>query len=221
MSSWKTRLLLVLTSVLLLSGSAATAAERASDFKITKAQFTQQKPEIKIAYPQLSGLPDAAVQKKLNHLFRKAAQYQPQPDSRPLVTYINEYKITLRHGSILNVLYDNYEFTGGAHGMSHRKSLLLNLQDGTRYALKDLFQPGVDYVTEISDVIKQQDKTHVLDTFHPFEKIDPDEGFFLTPEYLVIYFPPIKYTPYYMSFQNFQIPYAKLSNILKPEWRLS
>ncbi|WP_198299737.1 DUF3298 and DUF4163 domain-containing protein [Tumebacillus avium] len=215
MNSWKSRLLLFAVSFMLLGGTALAEL----DVQIINKQYTEQKPEIKISYPELSGLPDLAVQAKLNELFRQEAQYQPQPDSRPLVTYINEYKVTLREKAFLNVLYDNYEFTGGAHGMQHRKSLLVNLKDGTRYALKDLFLPGADYVTAISDIIKEQDAKNVLDTFQPFEKIDLDEGFYLTPEHLVIYFPPIKYTPYYMGFQEFKIPYAKLNDILKPEWR--
>lgn len=197
--------------------STATDAFQWEQIKIIHKEITEKKPEQKVAYPQLSGLPNAGVQQRINALLREKAAYQPEADSRPLISYANEYRVTLQSGSILNILYKNYAFTGGAHGMPHQTSLLLDLTDGKRYALKDLFQPGADYQQTISQIIKQQDKDHQLDTFQPFVKIDPNESFYLTPDSLVIFFPPYKYTPYYFGFPEFKIPYRQLSGILKAD----
>ena len=82
--------------------------------------------------------------------------------------------------------------------------------------LSDLFQPGSDYIERISAMIKEQIEQQEIPLLRPFERIGPNEGYYLESENLVIYFQTYDYTPYYIGIPEFRIPYTAIADILAP-----
>ena len=94
--------------------------------------------------------------------------------------------------------------------------------------LKDLFQEGSDYVTVISDIIKEQMKQQMaedenvyywledeIDEWN-FKQIKEDQNFYINDkENLVISFDEYEVAPGYMGAVSFEIPREELTSILK------
>ncbi len=56
---------------------------------------------------------------------------------------------------ILSITFDDYMYTGGAHGGTVRSSYTVDLDTGRTYSLKDLFASGADYVALLNDRVKE------------------------------------------------------------------
>ncbi|UOF91289.1 DUF3298 domain-containing protein [Fodinisporobacter ferrooxydans] len=167
-----------------------------------------------IYYPELSGLSDPSVQSQINSILKKQAVINSLSD---VVEYRSNYRIQFHRGNILNLVFHSYLYTGGAHGLPTKTSLIINLSSGAVYSLSDLFKPNSDYIGKLSDMIKQQDTNHILDSFSPFQSISKDERFYLESDGLTIYFPPYKYTPYAYGFPKFKISYQDVMDFINTE----
>jgi hypothetical protein len=71
-----------------------------------------------------------------------------------------DYKIGLNNDNCLSFYVDYYRFTGGAHGMSKRKSFNYDLLTGIKLSLSDILSKNVDYgkgiLEDINSVIKKE-----------------------------------------------------------------
>lgn len=121
-----------------------------------------------------------------------------------------DYKIGLINDKCMSFYVDYYRFTGGAHGMTERKSFNYDLRTGVRLSLSDMFSKNVDYekviLEEINSVIKKEleEDPHVyfqdqLDT------LNYNKGFYLTENELIIYFQLYEIAPYYRGIVEFHI----------------
>lgn len=104
----------------------------------------------------------------------------------------------------------------------------LDKETGEVIKLKDLFKDGADYVTAISDYIKDEMRERMKDenmiyfidsTDLPeedFKKIKQDQNFYFKKEgSLVIAFDEYEVAPGYMGSQEFEIPNKVIKDILK------
>lgn len=135
----------------------------------------------------------------------------------PIMVYeiILDYTITYNEDCIISLYYDQYEFTGGAHGNTIRTSQNWDLRFGRQIKLSYFF-PNNDYyviniLREINKQIQEQIASGsnyyfdnycqlVLETFRL-------ENYYLTPNAIAIYFQQYDIAPYSSGIPVFYIPY--------------
>jgi hypothetical protein len=195
-----------------------------------KEELVTPELQLKIQYPQLQGLQDAAVQKKLNTAFQElaaqaeatgrenAAQLWPGEIDRQICaeTYF-DYVVKYNQDGLMSVVFSDYQYSGGAHGLTLQSALTFNLKTGAIYQLSDLFRDNVDYVELISQKVREQMRDRGLEPLIPFTSINPLEDFYLSSsDALVVYFQQYEYFPYALGIQEFAIPFSDLSDWLTP-----
>lgn len=196
---------------------------------VTIAQSDAKKAlTLEVNYPQISGLADAAVQKKINDYLKSEAEAHAKygretleeaakanaeyaadnPGERLLpVSYQGSYYVTYNENGKLSLYVDYYEYTGGAHGGTVRVPYTFDLSTGTLLTLKEAAGNNADYVKIINAAIREGIKKQNLEPLlNPFETIEPDRPFYLNHNGLVVYFEQYEYTPYAAGMPEFVIP---------------
>lgn len=151
-----------------------------------------------------------------NELFAQAVeQYKESLENNyPMNPYeaIVEFKQTYAQACVLSLYFDQYEYTGGAHGNTVRTSQTWNLQRCGRIRLEELFGCGLDYKDYIFSQVKSQIEknpdiyfdnygTLLIETFNP-------ESFYCTPQGIVVYYQQYDIAPYSSGIREFLIPYT-------------
>lgn len=186
---------------------------------------------VDVQYPKVSALKSQAVQDAMNAYFANrisdllAQGYQSEKESieggwatRNPTEVAANYTVALNEKGFLCLLFEDYLYTGGAHGMTTRSGYLVDVKTGKTYeTLKDLFKDGTDYVSLLSAEVKKQFDESGLPLLQPFERIRPDQGFYIKDGDLVIYTDLYEYTPYAAGFPEFRIPLSSLADVLVPE----
>ncbi|HHV97245.1 MAG TPA: DUF3298 domain-containing protein, partial [Clostridiaceae bacterium] len=133
-------------------------------------------------------------------------------------TYESDYDVIYFRKKLVVIDILGYEYYyGAAHGMPIRKCVHIDLETGKFYKLGDLFLKNSDYESVISDIIKKQIIEQGEDSIvQPgnFDKISPDQTFFIKENTLNIYFSPYEIAPYAAGFPTFKIPFDQISNII-------
>jgi len=172
---------------------------------------------------------------KLNNLYRtQALMYQKNNVMNLYQMAMAEYEYSVAHGypvrefeayvnyevpynlnCALSLYFEQYEYSGGAHGLTVRNSDTWDLKRSRRMDLSDFYPNNSNYKDElINNIIAQIDsqiadgsgmyfenyKQLVSDTFKP-------NSFFLTPEGLAIYFQQYDIAPYASGLPTFIVPY--------------
>lgn len=193
--------------------------EPAPGLKITKYTISVAKPKENISYPEIDGLKDAAVQKKINESLKAIAVPKQDGDimdgSFPY-EYTADYKVQYVKGNILNLIFNAYTYTGGAHGMPDKISYIVNLENGQTYKLSDLFNKNSNYKEKVSALIKAMSINRDF-KLNGFQSIEDKDSFYLDDKGIIVYFQPYQYTPYAAGFPEFQIPYEKLDSLVNKE----
>lgn len=179
--------------------------------------------ETNLEIPRISHLGNRDIQNKINAVFStdiidfaqnlttEAAEYAQDVavqgwELRPyqILTRVQTNQITTEFISI-SVLY--YQYTGGAHGFTEKRSYNFNLQTGKEIKLADLFPEGTDYQTLINQEIQEQlVKREGLE----FVPITEDQPFYLKEGQLVVYYGLYEIGPYVAGIPEFIITEARL-----------
>ncbi len=125
------------------------------------------------------------------------------------------YRITYNESCTVSLTFDDYQYTGGAHGSTYRTSDTWNLSKGTRMTLSDFFPEGTDYEAYIYKKIDAQVAEMIAAGDDIFfgepEKLVRDnfdaEQFYLTREGIVIYYQLYSIAPYASGIVEFMIPF--------------
>lgn len=202
---------------------------------INTVQISSENAALKtmVQYPVIEGLEYKQIQDELNLLFKKIADAAVQEGKEnadllaPYVsknpnmpgqceTYLN-YQIKYNRNNYLSLIFQNYQYAGGAHGNTVQSGYTFSLENGRKYTLKDLFKSESDYITILSDTVKEQlvkrELTEAL--FRPFERISEDQGCYLSNNGLVVYFQQYEILPYASGIQEFTADYNLLTDLLK------
>ncbi|TGV31356.1 DUF3298/DUF4163 domain-containing protein [Mesorhizobium sp. M00.F.Ca.ET.186.01.1.1] len=180
---------------------------------------TINRPNTTIYYPQLAGLANQQAEKDINRAILQTVQgliHEQQRVQVPGNTQMQgSFEIKTNERGIFSVTLSNYAYTPQmAHGMTFLGSVTANTQTGKLYTLRDLFKPGSDYVTVLSENIKRQIKERDIPTLGNFTTIKPDQDFYLADKSIVIYFQLYEITPYYVGFPMFPISVYDLQSII-------
>lgn len=194
--------------------------------------------KIDIEYPTITLFNETYVQMKINSIFYNIAnqffinalytllpsaieQYEYEvKEGYPFNPYeaVMKYNTTLNDNCTLSTYFDQYEYTGGAHGNTLRLSNTLNLQNGNIINLEDLFRNNQNYIENILNYINIQAKQNTIDNPGIYFDNYPEliiqnfnkNNFYLTGEAVNIYYQQYEIAPYSTGIVVFELPYKNL-----------
>ena len=193
---------------------------------------------LEITYPQIKLQNNPLVEKKINRKYQNQAnsflkyasgkllkgaisEYNySMKNGFPFRPYdaVMQYTVTLNDNCHLSTYYDQYEYTGGAHGMTHRASDSWNLQTGQYIKLKNLFPNSKNYrqiiLDEIIIIADQEFNKNPSMFFEDYKELIVksfnEESFNLNPHTLSFYYQHYDIGPYSSGIIVFDIPYKTL-----------
>ena len=125
------------------------------------------------------------------------------------------YKVELNKENIVSIPVEQYQDTGGAHGLTTKISYNFDLNNGVMLKLKDLFKKDYDYTKVINNEIKKQiDKKSSIyfDNGKSFKGIKENQDFYITEDSVVVYFQLYEIAPYSSGIREFKIPFSLLKD---------
>lgn len=187
--------------------------------------------KLTLQYPELKGLDNAKVQDKLNALFARLAKeardrgYEIEKDilqeqianGIKAEVYFN-YQVKYNQKGLLSIVFLDYQYSGGAHGITVQSSYTFDLKTGTEYEIKDFFKDGSDYISMInSEVKKQMEERGMTVLLTPFNSIKADQDFYLSNNAIVVYFQAYEYLPYVYGIPEFAVDFRYAGESLNLE----
>ncbi|MBP1154308.1 MULTISPECIES: DUF3298 and DUF4163 domain-containing protein [unclassified Paenibacillus] len=163
---------------------------------------------------------NASVQKEINESLKAIVipeQSGSEMEEMFEYEYTADYDVKYFEGSILNIMFNTYTYTGGAHGMPYKFSYIVNVETGQTYQLSDLFDKSSNYTEQVSQMIMGMDAVHSEEPLDSFESIADDEGFYLEDNSIVVYFEPYQYKSYASGFPDYRITYDELDRVINKE----
>lgn len=125
---------------------------------------------------------------------------------------ITEYKITYNMACVISLFFDNYIYSGGAHGNTERTSDTWDLQRNKKFRLSEFFGCSLDYRNYIFQHIKTQVQKEPVIYFDDYEKLILEnfkaQNFYCTPKGIVLYYQQYDIAPYSSGIRKFLIPYT-------------
>ena len=113
---------------------------------------------LKISYPQIEGLSNAAVEKKINaELINKFISKDDVYDTEncdPEARFKMEitYSTKLNKNNILSIMTKHYMVTPGG-GSTLLEGFTVNVRNGELYKYEDLFKPNTNYILKINKIV--------------------------------------------------------------------
>lgn len=124
-------------------------------------------------------------------------------------------EVTYNQNCALSLYFDQYEYAGGAHGITVQYSDTWNVRSGKRIRLSDMFPKNKHYEAELIQNIIVQIERQMKDGtgayFDDYRKLaaktfDP-KNFYLVPAGIIIYYQQYDIAPYSSGIPKFLIPY--------------
>lgn len=179
-----------------------------------------------INYPVVTGIKNPGVQTRINCLLKdltckliamQTGRLTNQGCKQPVIVSMEGwYEIKNNQRGILSITLGNYTFPyHAAHGLTIIKSLTVNTNDGTVYPLSSLFKKDSDYVDVLSEKVRLQIKEREIPVINGFEKISPEQDYYIADRCLVLYFQIYEITPYVFGFPFFPVSVYNIMDILK------
>lgn len=154
-------------------------------------------------------------------LYKQAVeQYNYSKENNyPIIPYevFETYKITYLMDCYISLYFDQYMFTGGAHGNTVRRADTWNICENKKMELKDFFPNCPDYKEQIityiiNDITDQLKDPKAQGTYFDSYAKDVatafnEESFYLTEDGIVIYFGQYDIAPYSSGIREFLLPY--------------
>lgn len=191
-----------------------------NSFPILVKNLKLEMKNLNIYYPQVYGIQDISVQDKINNFILEAIYEQIVEQGyyeKSETEITGTWELKNNDKGILSLTLINYAFSGGAHGLTLVKGLTFSLETGKKYELKELFKPESNYINILSRHIIEQIKERNIPTVDEFEKIKPNQDFYLADLTLVIFFQEYEITPYVVGIPYFPISIYSIEDIIDEE----
>ncbi|MDN9011542.1 PdaC/SigV domain-containing protein [Brevibacillus laterosporus] len=199
-----------------------SVSENNLQFENKELKINRNNTNVSIQYPQLKWLSsNVEIQRKINDQLEKVALETFEMGSQASMEiregenpydYLLNYEITYNQNGLISVVFDQYTYTGGAHGMVDRVAYTIDIKTGNILSLQDLLKENSAYKAEISQQIKKQFQQKYGYLLTPFETISDEQAFYVKGDSVIIYFGLYEYTPYAAGIPEFALP---LSSLLK------
>jgi hypothetical protein len=133
------------------------------------------------------------------------------------MTFQAGYDVFRNDDRIVSIMQKLYQFTGGAHGMSHVMTSTIDLQAGCELKLADLFTTDKDYLGKLNEAVRQANVTRKYPAWG-FKGIHPDSLYYLSDEGIVLIFQPYEIAPYSEGIVKILVTYQDVADILRAEY---
>ncbi len=129
---------------------------------------------------------------------------------------IYDYTITYNENNIISLYFDNYIFSGGAHGSTTRTSQNWNMLYGNQFTLDKLFPDNPNYLINILQNINKQIEENIqsgngqyFDNYCKLvlETFNTQNFYILSDSLFAIYFQQYDIAPYSSGIPVFEINY--------------
>lgn len=130
------------------------------------------------------------------------------------------YDLHYNKNCFLSITMTNYQFTGGAHGMTFKVPYNFDLKTGKALKLSDLFKDDYDYKKVIDATIREEIVKHKEYYFNDgadFKGISGNQDFYITNKGIFVYFSLYEIAPYSSGIREFFISNDSLKNGFKLE----
>lgn len=190
---------------------------------------------IRILYPEVSGLNDKRIEDKINQQlesdFKQSIEWYEEIISDSTLseempyqftyTFDTGFEVMYNSKSFISIVMSHYQFTGGAHGNFFAIGYNIKTSSGELLKLKDIIKDGSYNILsyECEQIILEKYEAGSLLEAGLFEdeiNITKDQDFYVTPGYLVLQFDPYEIGPYAMGEITAEIPFERITDILKP-----
>lgn len=129
--------------------------------------------------------------------------------------FLSTYQITYNENCVTSLFTDQYTYLGGAHGNTVRDSQTWDFQTGNQLSLSDFFPNSptfTDFIIEdINKQITERQKENPSTYFEDFPSLVRGnfniEGFYVTPDGIVIYYQQYDIAPYSTGIPEFFFPF--------------
>lgn len=182
---------------------------------------TTKAAEIKAYYPVFDNqYADSVIKTLVNQQieeFKETAGEEPISEN-----WINElniqFEVAQYNEHLVTVVFDQYCFTGGAHGNTQFVNAVMDLKQNRIRTLTDFFQGNP--LASIQTPVREQLKTQI--DFNDFIEdgtatLKDFEVFSLNDSTITFYFTPYQVAPYAYGSQKVSLPLHSLPDFKKPE----
>ncbi len=212
-----------------------TPAEAEDESKISiTAQLVQSvtdEIEVNMRIPVISGLPDRALEEKINAEFAQKAEDFRKEIEEPFAEYkesmekyggpvhafqaVTDYDEHYNQDGLLSISVSYYGFQGGAHGFTVKETLNLDVETGERLTIADFFGPEEDYksivVRTIQEAIAANPDMYFEDALDTVAQITDGQQFYIKDDgHIVVYFGQYEIGPYAIGMPEFDIPVSMM-----------
>lgn len=226
-------LIMIMNTTLVLAGD---GFKEVSDFKVNKNVINETTTYIKerLKVPVITSEQKANISKVMNdkiqndlESWRKEiislAKENEEEAKKAGVAYVPfelnaNYEVKYNGKEFLSIITDDYQYTGGAHGITTRIGYNFNAETGKTIKLGELFNEGFDYKAKINEVVKSEIAKNPQDYFsgkEGFVGIADRQDFYIAEDGLVIYFQLYDIAPYVSGIKEFKVPYSIIQDGLK------
>lgn len=189
-----------------------------------------------IKYPQFKSLYLQTALDKINAFYRTRAKMYEKTNimnlyQMAMVEYeysvannfpvrqfeaFTDYNVTYNQSCAISLYFDQYEYAGGAHGLTTRSSDSWNVLKSKKIELTDIFPHRSDVrdymISNILEQIEQEIQTGDSPYFEDYKRLVNENfklnNFYLTKEGVVLYFQQYDIAPYASGIPEFVIPYT-------------
>ena len=124
--------------------------------------------------------------------------------------------MTYNDGCFVSLYFDQYEFTGGAHGSTRRTSQTWDFETGRQLGLGSFYPDHPDYIRdiqswieyEIAGRLKSEPSTYFEDYPELLRSTFQAGNFYLTPQGIVVYYQQYDIAPYSTGITEFLLPFS-------------
>lgn len=122
------------------------------------------------------------------------------------------YEVTYLNECIISIYFDQYQYTGGAHGNTTRQSQTWNLRECKLIKLRHLVQCPPDYKTYILSEVEAQIKNCPDIYFENYQELIAEtfnkNSFYCTNKGIMVYYQQYDIAPYSSGIREFLLPYS-------------
>lgn len=214
-----------LVIVLLLTMHSAIAAAGGGFYDVVSQTYIQD--NIEIAYPQITNLPDDAIQQQINELLRNKPVKCWDEDCREMtgLTMRTKYEIKWQSANLLTVQYRSYRYMkGAAHPVNIFDTINIDINTGREICLQDIVVIDEEFIallkagqfkavsSRVKEIVRFSDKEMM-------RELKEQGVFYLTPVSLAV-----KVTVPHVAgdFVIFEVKYQDIAGKIKgehPVWR--
>lgn len=188
-----------------------------------------KKLKIDVTIPQISSKSNDEFVKNINNNIinntnswleevKKATNEYFDTNEEPVAPFeaYGKYTIGENLGGIISLYIDYYEYIGGAHGVTNRKTYNIDLNNKKELSLKDLFIKDYDYKALINNYINveiNKNKDKYFTGKEGFNGINDEQSYYIKDNKLVIVFQEYEIAPYSAGIVEFPIDFHNFKTV--------